>query len=179
MKHLMLYEEHKRSDKVLYRTTVYEWLMELIKKGTINPPKGKKFISFSYDENSGQGDSDEFGDIRVDFDVAELMRQGAREVEYTEKFFKDNPGICMYVTGYLNKQAYEKWARQNDNTWETWEEYILTFEGEEEVVLPKLKMTPKLIKKVTIWDADERDNLQEIKRTLKGHGLKVEIPWEN
>ena len=32
--------------------------------------------------------------------------------------------------------------------------------------------------KVTIWDADDRDDLHEIRNTLKGFGLKVEVPWE-
>ena len=166
-----------RRFKNLYRTTVYEWLLNLLKKSSVAPPKGTKYLSFSWDPNSGQGDSDEFGDIRIDFDSNEIFKQGGIELEYSPIFFEKNPAICHYVTGFKNEKEYNKWAvgRKNELSWI---EFIRTFSGEKEVILDKLKMNSNLIKKVTIWDADERDNLQEIKDTLKKYKLNVDVPWE-
>lgn len=173
MKHIKLYEDFKH-DTVFYRNTVFPWIKDLLDKGSASPAEGKKFVSFSMEETSG--DNDAFGDIRIDFDAGMLRRQGAVEVIYTEEFFKDNPDICMYVTGYASKNEYLKWARTGDNTWD---EYIHTFENEEEVILKKVKMQPGLIKKITVWDADERSDIPDIHALMKKHKIKVEIPWLN
>jgi hypothetical protein len=167
---------------------VYEWLIELLKKGNIEArskyEEDANFISFSKDENSGQGESDEFGNIRVDFDMAEILKQGGIEVKYTVDFFKKNPDICLYVTDWKNEKEYNDWVKEGkrrkiEGKENTWKEHIESFDGEQEIMLTKLKYTPNLIKKVTIWDAAERDNLQDIKKTLKSYKLKVEVPWES
>jgi hypothetical protein len=159
----------------LYRTTTYDWLIDLIKNKSIISKRS--FISFSRDENSGQGDNSTFGDIRIDFEAKEIIKQGAIEIEYTPEFFDNYPDICMYVTGYKNEESYVKTIPNGYE--EPWDEFINSFSSEEEVVIPKLKMTTKLIKKVTIWDADQRTNIQEMKDTLEGYGLNVDIPWND
>lgn len=172
MKYIKLYEKFK-TNKSLYRTTVFEWLSDFLDKGLALPLKDNKYISFSKDENSG--DIDSFGDIRIEFDAIELYKQGAIEIEYTLEFFKENPDLCLYVTGYKNEKAYN--ADMNENDW-TWEEYIKSFKNEKEVVLKKFKMKPNLIKTVTVWDADERSDIPHIKELMKLHNIKVEVPWE-
>jgi len=142
----------------------------------MNPPKDKKYMSFSLDENSGQGESDEFGDIRVDFDATKLYGQGGIKIVYTLEFFKNNPDLCEYVTGYESEAEYYQYVKGENEL--TWEEYIDSFKGEQEVALKKLKMVPGLIKKVTVWDADERDDIPQIKEVLKKYNIKVEVPWE-
>jgi hypothetical protein len=179
MKHIKTYMLFEGTNKnILYRTTVYEWLIDFLKKGFAVPTNGKKFISFSKDENSGMGESDEFGDIKVDFDAFEILRQGGQEVKYDEKFFEENPDICFYVTGYKNKKDYERINPPDMTNELTWKETIKSFSGEKEIVIKKIKYKPNLIKEVTIWNADERDDLQKIKKTLLGYKLKVKVPWE-
>lgn len=175
VKHLKLYEAFKQS-QVLYRTTDVEWLYDLIRKGKASPAKDKQFISFSKDENSGNNDA--FGDVRIDFDGAELYRQGGIDIEYTETFFKKHPDICLYVTGFKNEKDYLDSFKDPSGEW-TWQELINSFKNEKEVIVKNLKYKPGIIKKVTIWDADERDDLQGLKKKLKDLKLNVEVPWEN
>ena len=176
MKYIKLYEAFK-TPKVLYRTTVFEWLVDFLKKGVSKPLGNNKYISFSKEENSGNNDA--FGDIRIDFDAAELYKQGAIEVEYTAEYFKKHSDICFYVTGFSNEEEYNESIKgpNQEKEW-TWLEYINTFKNEQEVMLKIIKMKPGLIKKVTVWDADERDDIPQIKELLKTYKIKVEVPWE-
>lgn len=180
MEHLSSWDDfniNESKNQPIYRTTVFEWIKGFLTKGVATPPKDKKFISFSKDQNSGAGESDQFGDILVDFDAKELYRQGAQDVEYTIAFFKSNPDICMYVTDYANQEDYDDWVKDRKNEL-TWKEFVEGFKSEEEVILKKLKMKPGLIKKVTIWDADGRDDIPEIKKFMSKYKIKVEVPWD-
>lgn len=113
---------------ICFRNTNPNWVKEFLIKRKI---KNQKFISFSLDENSGSMDN--FGDTLVVFNYDKLLEQGAQEIYYDADWFEDNPEICMYVTGYENRENYE--YNHDEETDLSWETTIEDYEHEEEIVL--------------------------------------------
>lgn len=181
MKNVKLFEEFHQKPDVLFRNTDFGWLKDFLKKGSAVPTDEKEFISFSKDENSGMGDNDVFGNIRIDFDAAMLNKQGGQEIEYSEAYFKKHPNICLYVTDYNSENDYDKWVNSllNPKKELSWPEFLKSFSNEKEVIFTKVVMKPELIKKVTVWDAKQRKDLPEIKALCKKYKINVEIPWED
>jgi hypothetical protein len=146
----------------LYRNTAPEWLRELLEKGELRAGS-KRFISFSKEEDSGG--QDDFGEVCIEFDAAEMYRQGAEDVEYTPEFMEARPDICMYVTGYKGREDYESSNDQDESI--SWESYIEDYGEEAEVVMKHIKYKKGLILSVTAEPSAE-DRLPD----LASYGIK-------
>lgn len=118
----------------------------------INSPTGdytNKYISLSFDSDSGGIDDFGGSEIIIEFNENLIFQQEAIAVDYTPEFMKMFPSICLYITAYESEEDYNK----QENTHEdfTWEEYIKTYEHEEEIVMKKIKYVPGLIKNVIFY----------------------------
>lgn len=176
MKHLKLFEElisEDRQDGFLFRNTHPNWLIGLLKKGMIKAEKGR-FLSFSADSNSGG--MDDYGDMQVQFNLDEMMRQGIVQIDYTPYFFNNNPEISFYVSGYEGEEDYYENLDVQDaeeayeNGELSWEDIIADYSEEEEWVMDKLKWTPELISHVLFKKNPKLQKLldqKEIKYTVK------------
>ena len=111
MKHINTFHLFESKQSTLYRTTMYEWILNLLEKGESIPKKGTKYLSFSKDPNSGDGDNNTFGNITLDLNYQEIFKQNAIEIIYTEEFFNKNP-VCFYVTGFHNNKDYEEYINR-------------------------------------------------------------------
>jgi|TARA_R110000744_G_scaffold213701_5_gene332580 hypothetical protein len=155
MKNIKTYEEfinEENKDGFLYRNTHPNWLIELLKKGKIKADKDR-FISFSADSDSGG--QDDYGSMRVEFNIKEMESQGVIEIEYDSYFFDDNPKVSMYVSGYNNEEDYYD-NQDFDDAEEahaefelSWEEHVEDFAGEEEWIMDSIKFNSNLINHVT------------------------------
>lgn len=127
--------------RLCYRNTDEQWLIEFLSKGEIKPyMQEKRFISLSFDKDSGEQDN--FGDVRVVFDYNTLLKQHPIEIYYEPEFMEQYPDICMYVTGYDGRFDYEEQHDENDLSWET---TIEDFQEEEEIVIKKIRFEESLI----------------------------------
>lgn len=149
----------------VYRNTDEDWLLNFLENGYIKDT----FISFSLDEDSGT--SDDFGSIKIKFNLNELEKQDLIEIFYEEEFFQMYPQICYYVTGYESKQDYyenmgydseEEALDSNDPDAILWESYLEDFEEEQELVVSKkLELTKGLINEV-IFREEPDDKLLKL-----------------
>lgn len=174
MKHLKIFENFT-INKSIYRNTHYKWLLDFLKNGFI---EHEKFISFSFDKDSGRNDF--FGSTNIEFDKKMVFEQGAIEVIYDEGFFEYYPEICLYVSGYESSEDYYKqegyenekdfYSKNNfENTTLAWKFIIEDYSDEEEIVLKKLIYHPGIINKVVL----EEDSPELIKLLLM-----YDIPYE-
>jgi len=158
--------------RFLYRTTDIEWLSELIKRGRIKSQN--KYISFS--KNRYSGEDYDFGNIVIEFNANVLYSQGARDVEYNVDFFKKNPDIAEYVTGFKDQQEY---MEGRDDVTKDWKNFITGFSNEEEVIIKELKMEINLIRAVELWpgDKDEADPKEVglLKNLLNKYKVKLTV----
>jgi len=159
MKHIKLFEDFNKESEKIYRNTNIQWLLKFLKKGEIDRYKENRFISFSFEPDSGGQDN--FGDTHIEFDSNEVFKQGAVAIEYDEDFFEENPDISAYVTGFKNeddyyksndykdKEDFEQNGHDDANTL-MWSSNIEGYEGEAEIVIKKLEYIPGMITKVVL-----------------------------
>lgn len=128
--------------RVCYRNTDEQWLYGLLINGYAEPyQSNKRFISFSFAEDSGG--MDDFGNVHIAFNFDYLLKQHAVEVYYEPDFMEMHPDICMYVTGYDCRQDYED--QHDPETDLSWDTTIEDFEHEEEIVMKKVKFEEGMI----------------------------------
>ena len=152
----------KANSDSLYRNTSLQWLLKFLHDGKALPYKGRKFISFSRN-----GSHDEFGDNEIEFNAAEVYKQGAITVEYNENFFETHPEISLYVTAFKNKKMYGT----DDNLVIPWGVYISDFEDEQEVVIPKLTLIKPLIKKIVL----QKETTPAAVKIIQTYGFPIEV----
>jgi hypothetical protein len=179
MKHIKLFEDFNKESEKIYRNTHIKWLLEFLKKGETDRSKENRFISFSFEPDSGG--QDDFGDIHIEFDSNEVFKQGAIAVEYNEYFFEQNPDISAYVTGcksedeyyqdhnYKDKEDFEANGHEDMDTL-MWSTVIEDYEGEAEIVIKKLEYIPGMITKVIL---DKPINKKDVK-FIESFGIPVE-----
>lgn len=170
-------ETEESNENVLYRNTDIGWLLDFLTNKSIKQERrDKKFISLSLDKESGS--QDKFGDTKIIFNKDKLENQGAIEVYYEKEFMEMYPKISKYVTGYENEKEYynDKDLKNADdaikNNEFTWDEYIKSFEHEQEFVISKIKYEDELIKKVIIKNKNFDAN---IKKIFEKNNIKYEI----
>lgn len=178
MKHIKLFEDFGKETENLYRNTHIKWLLELLKKGELD--RGKRFISFSFEPDSGGQDN--FGDTHIEFDSNEVFKQGAIAVEYDEYFFEQNPDISAYVTGFKSEDEYyqdhnykdkEDFEANGHEDMDTlmWSSNIEGYEGEAEIVIKKLEYIPGMITKVILDKPISKKDMEFI----ESFGITVEL----
>ena len=139
-------------DNNLYRNVHEDFLRVLLENDEVKA-EGKKFISMSLDKDSGG--QDRYGDIRIIMDKEKLMNVGAIEVDYEDKeFWEDFPDITQHVTGFRTEKEYndqhgitdvaDVMNRADLDFYQNAESYS----GEQEVVIPKIKLEKNLIKQI-------------------------------
>lgn len=163
------------SEESIWRHTNQKWLFELLNSGK-KIGREERFISFSSDKDSGGMDN--FGDVIIEFDKEKVYDQGAIEIWYEKDFFDMYPKICKYITGYERENDYYEMndfkgpEDANDNLELTWEQYIESYEHEEEIVIKEIKMEHKLIKSVKF----EEDPKPGLIKLLKDHNISITFP---
>ena len=153
----------------VWRSTDQRWLQYLLDQDKtldiekyykqLNPSRNHsgKFISLSFDSDSGGQDSFGGKEIVIEFDEKLIFEQDAIEVEYDSWWFDDHSDICVYVTGfkdekdYYENKGYESADDANANGELSWDQYIECYEHEREIVMKKIKYVPGLIKTVKFF----------------------------
>ena len=155
MQHIPIFESfvNESLKESFWRNTSEAFLMTLLKDGEVKPLR-KHFISLSEDPDSGG--QDHYGDVRIEFDGEKLYAQGATLVDYEDPtFWKENPDIAQHVTGfrdadeYYSNKDYEGPEDANANHDFTWEQYCEDYAGEQELVIPTIRMESGLIRSVS------------------------------
>lgn len=148
-------EEQKQGS--LFRSSDQMWLRIFLDQDQIiTPQKEGKFISLSRDKESGS--QDDFGgkEIIMEFDENKIFNQEAEEIWYEAEYFNKNPEISLYVLAYKNEDDYYEQhdlsgpEEANEKMELTWEQYIESYEHEEEIIMKKLKYQPGILKHVDI-----------------------------
>jgi len=181
---MTLYTEAVISEKQMpgsvWRMATQKWLEEFLDNGG-QITHGDRFISFSYDDIAGGQDN--FGDreIVIEFDENEILKQvkkqGLEPVDYTTEWFDVYPEVCKYITGYNGEKDYYEDKdlsgpeEANEKFELTWENYLEDFMTEQEIVLKKLKYTPKLIKNVIF----EKEANQSLVNKLKRNNINIQM----
>lgn len=136
-----------------WRNTSEEFLYNLLKDGHIQS-RGKEFVSMCLDENSGG--QDDYGDVRIQFSLEEILNQGGIICDYEDlDFWESYPEITKHVTGYESEREYYE-SLGFDNAQEcyesnelTWDMFINSYKDEEEIVIKKIILKPGLILSVS------------------------------
>ena len=151
-----LYEEVIQGS--LWRITDQYWLRLLLDQDQVITAKAPgKFISLSFDSESGGQDNFGGKEIKIQFDENKILNQGAEEIIYDAYWFNEHPEICLYVTAYKGESDYYEQRgflgpeEANENYELTWDQYVEDYSHEAEIVLKKLKYEPGLIKHVYFY----------------------------
>lgn len=153
----------------VYRNTSERFLIEFLTDGYVDRTRTKRFISFSYDKDSGG--QDEFGPVCIYFDLDLLNDQGIIDIYYEPGFFEMYPDVAGYVLGFRTMEDYninvydeEGTELDDDLLYEEWVDHIYTFEQEEELVLKKLKYHPGIIQKVEFRKTPSKEVIELLKK---------------
>ena len=168
----------------VFRLASQDWLKEFIDNhGFIS--HGDRFISFSFDSESGGQDAFGGAEIKIELNKESILRQGEEQglgpIEYDEFWMKQHPKICLSVTGHRSKTSYYQTitVKNDKEAWEsqemTWESYLESFEAEQEIVLHKLKDEIGLIKNVTFNAPADAGLVNKLNRKNIPYQLKQEI----
>lgn len=157
----------------VWRSASQQWLIDFIDKGGVID-HGNRFISFSFDSESGGQDNFGGKEIIIEFDEEKILKQGKAqglgEVEYSEIWMRYHPKVCQYITGYRTKKAYyDQLGVKNDKeAWEseelTWDSIITDNEHEKEIILKKLKDEEGLIKSIKFYVSADIKFINKLKR---------------
>lgn len=141
----------------VWRKTDQDWLRIFLDQDQIiYPAKEDKFISLSYDSESGSQDDFGGAEVTIEFDKNKIMNQGAEPVYYEAEWFEEFPKACIYITGYESEEDYYEQKgysgpeEANENMELTWDQYVEDYKNEQEILIKKLRFEPGLIKYVTI-----------------------------
>lgn len=158
----------------VWRSTSQEWLLAFFKNNMFIDHK-EKFISFSFDSESGGQDNFGGKEIVIEFDKSIILeqakKQGYGKVYYDEDYFEEHPDVCLYITGYKSKQDYyeDNDVLDDEEAYEktdmlTWEMNIETYMHEQEIVMKKLEYKENLIKNIVFHVPANKQLLNIIKR---------------
>lgn len=152
----------------LYRNTSEDFLYNLLTDKQVKS-KGKKFVSLSLDRNSGG--MDHYGDVLIYFNAKEIFKNGGIEIDYEDsKFWERHPDIARHVTGYT-KAEFDKEFEDGDQD-EDFMSHAFIYQDEQEVVIPKLKMSDTLIDKVEFQHDIQNKKLEE---KLKEYNIDYKV----
>jgi len=152
------YNNYLDENKYIHRWQDINSTIKLLKNKRLSTTK--PFISLTLDPDSAK--SAGFSGILITFDRNNLQKNNSKmqEVYYEEHFMKLFPNISRYVTGYRKKEDY-------DDDELNWEQYIETFEDEQEVVIPKsIKIDDNSIVLITAKNSD-KNNLKQFENKYK------------
>lgn len=157
MRARLINEEQIRGS--VWRSTDQNWLKIFLDQDMIIKTKEPgKFISLSFDSESGGMDSFGGKEIVIEFDEDKVFNQGAEEVFYEPEWFESRPKESLYITGYRGERDYydqigfEDAEDANNNLEFSWENTIEDYEHEREILLKELKYEPGLIKRVYFYE---------------------------
>ncbi len=149
--------ESAGSDQSVWRSASQEWLKQFIDNEGFIDHKDK-FISFSFDPDSGGQDSFGGEEVIIEFDkdilLAEARLQDLGEIEYDPYYMEQHPDVALYVLGHNSEESYYDsiGVKNQEEAWESvemdWEGYIESFEHEKEIVMKSLSNEEGLIKEI-------------------------------
>jgi hypothetical protein len=179
--------ESLTNEKSVWRSASQEWLKQFIDKGGVID-HGDRFISFSFDPESGGQDNFGGSEIIIEFNEKKLLRQGEKqglgEVRYTAEWMEEHPDVCGYITGYKTQEEYLEDRSDDDNfpdakQWkdEYWEANIEDYEQEQEIVLKQLKDEEGLIKEIVFNKPADISLINKLKR--RGIPYRMGVGLEN
>jgi hypothetical protein len=153
----------------LWRTTDIQWLLDLLDDKKVG---GRPYVSMSRSRMSGadeQAGSDgyDYGNVTVELDAAAVYAQGAVDVVYTPEWFDEHPDVAKYVLGWKaaptqeDKDEYDADFKMPGGR--GWEKYVRGFAPEQEVLLKQLAYKKGLVKSITVWPDEDRDEGDELK----------------
>lgn len=157
----------------IWRSASQEWLKEFIdNEGYIDHKD--KFISFSFDTESGGQDNFGGREVVIEFDkeiiLSQAHEQGLGEIEYTSEFMEENPLIALHVLGFENKEDYldslddENYPNKEEYGDDYWEYNIESYEHEKEIILRELIDEEGLIKNIVFYKPADINLVNKLKR---------------
>lgn len=160
--------------RYVYRSTSQKWLSQFIDQHGFIDHK-HKFISFSFDPNSGGQDNFGGREVVIEFNRDIILRQaeeqGYGKVYYDEDWMEEHSDVCMHITGYKSKKDYyqdnevlDDEEAYNKTDMLTWEMMLDDFSNEEEIVLKKLQDEEGLINQVIFHEPANNSLVNKLKR---------------
>jgi hypothetical protein len=140
----------------VFRSTDQNWLRIFLDQDQIIHAKPGRFISLSYDSDSGGMDNFGGKEVVIEFNEEKIMQQEANPIYYEPEWFDKYKEACMYVLAYKGEKDYyeqkgyagpEEAERNMDFTWE---QIIEDYEHEQEILMKKIKFVPGIIKNILI-----------------------------
>lgn len=178
--------ESAGSDQSVWRSASQAWLKEFIDNEGFIDHKDK-FISFSFDPESGGQDNFGGEEVVIEFDkdilLAEARLQGLGEVEYDPYYMEQHPDVALYVLGHDSEESYYDsiGVKNQEEAWESvemdWEGYIESFEHEQEIVMRTLSDEDGLIKEIVFNKPADISLINRLRR--KGIPYRLKEGLEN
>jgi hypothetical protein len=178
--------ESLTDEKSVWRSASQEWLKEFIDNEGFIDHKDK-FISFSFDPESGGQDSFGGEEIVIEFDkdllLAQARSQELGEVEYDPYYMEQHPDVALYVLGHDSEKSYYAsiGVKNQKEAWESvemdWDGYIESFEHEQEIVMRKLSDEEGLIKEIVFNKPADLSLVNRLRR--KGIPYRLKEGLEN
>jgi hypothetical protein len=176
--------ESADSEKSVWRSASQNWLKEFIdNEGYIDHKD--RFISFSFDPESGGMDNFGGEEVVIEFDqdiiLSQAHSQGLGEIEYDLCYMEDHPEVAKYILGFGTKQEYFDNNDEIEDDWDNkddyWESYIESFEHEKEIVMKTLSDEEGLIKGIVFNKPADISLVNRLRR--KGIPYRIKAGLEN